>query len=217
MPYKACLFDLDGTLLNTLEDIADSMNRALQEAGLPTHPLDAYRYFVGNGVKILVERALSGHLEAFDQVEAAYRAYYSAGSHNKTRPYPGIEDILRALHRAGVPLCVLSNKPHGDTLQVMKEYFPDIPFAIVRGQIEGVAPKPDPAGALAIAEDMKFAPGDFLYSGDTAVDMTCAREAGMVPLGVTWGFRPRQELAEAGAAYIIDDPGEIVSLALGKR
>ena len=212
MNCKACLFDLDGTLLNTLDDIADCMNRALSGAGLPAHPACAYRYFVGNGVALLAQRAVGDHPALTEQVEAAYRAYYAVGCRNKTQPYPGVSDLLRQLNTAGIPICVLSNKPHEDTLTVVAEYFPDITFALVRGQVAAVPPKPDPAGAIAIAEDMGFAPSSFLYIGDTAVDMTCALRSGMVPVGVTWGFRPRSELAESGAAHIIDTPCQLLSL-----
>ena len=134
MAIKAVLFDLDGTLLDTLQDIADSMNRALRENGLPEHPVDAYRYFVGDGVKTLAQRATGFREDAIPAVLNAYQAYYSAASRNTTRPYPGIMEMLAALNARSLPVCVFSNKPHPDTLTVTAYYFPKISFAAIRGQ-----------------------------------------------------------------------------------
>ena len=212
MAVKACLFDLDGTLLNTLFDIGDAMNHALSDNGLPEHSYDAYRYFVGNGVKVLTERATGFKEDAYDRVLAAYRAYYAAGCRNKTGPYEGIQAMLAALSRMGLPLCVLSNKPHDDTLEVVSYYFHDIAFTKVQGQLDSVPVKPDPAGALVIAKALNISPSDFLYAGDTGVDMACARSAGMQAVGVTWGFRPEAELLEYGAQHIISHPDELPTL-----
>ena len=212
MAVRAVLFDLDGTLLNTLEDIADSMNRALIENGLPAHKLEAYKYFVGDGVKTLAMRACGFQEDQVQKVLTAYQAYYSAGCENKTRPYKGVKEMLARLAGMELKLCVFSNKPHRDTQYVMSRYFQKIHFHVIRGQLEGVPVKPDPTGALAIASELAISPADFLYVGDTGVDMTCANRAGMTPVGVLWGFRPLEELMQNEARHIIASPGDLLSL-----
>ncbi len=211
MAFRAVLFDLDGTLLDTLEDIAVSMNRALMENGFPQHPINAYRYFVGDGVKTLARR-VTGLEDGFEPVLKAYQAYYALECRNRTQPYEGIPKMLESLSRLGLPLCIFSNKPHDGTLAVVKGYFPQITFACVRGQMEGVPVKPDPTGALQIARELNIDPADFLYVGDTGVYMDCAKAAGMVPVGALWGFRTREELLEHGARHLIANPAEILAL-----
>lgn len=210
--YKAALFDLDGTLLNTLSDIADSMNRALAALGLPAHDVDKYRYFVGNGVKLLVQRAVGDHPALWAQAAALYQADYEKNSSVSTRPYNGIMDLLKALNAKKVPVAVFSNKPHADTLRVVRHYFPDIAFAFVRGQMAHVPVKPDPAGAVTAAREIGLPPESFVYAGDTDVDMLCANAAGMTAVGVTWGFRGQDELKKSGAAFIADAPQDILQL-----
>ncbi len=212
MAVRAILFDLDGTLLNTLEDIADSMNRALLENGLPVHALDAYKYFVGDGVKTLAMRATGFREKIAPKVLSAYQAYYSVGCENKTRPYEGVSEMLQKIISMGLKLCIFSNKPHRDTLYVTARYFPSIKFDAIRGQMEGVPVKPDPTGALEIARQLDIAPTDFMYVGDTGVDMTCANAASMTPVGVLWGFRKREELLENNARHIIAAPLELLDL-----
>ncbi len=209
---KAVLFDLDGTLTDTLSDISDAMNRALRLHGLPEWPRDDYRLLVGNGARILAQRAVRDRQDLAEAVLADYQAWYETHSLAATRPYDGIPELLRALTDRGVPCCVLSNKPDPDTNLVVRHFFPDIPFAVIRGQLPGVPVKPNPAGALAIAEALGLAPADFLYLGDTAVDMTCARAAGMVPVGALWGFRDRRELEESGARFLLASPGALTDL-----
>jgi len=212
MAVQAVLFDLDGTLLNTLADIADSMNRALLENGLKEHPLDAYRFFVGDGVKTLAQRATGFRADAIAAVLKAYQTYYAANCRNKTRPYDGVMEMLAALERRRLKLCVFSNKPHQDTLNVMAYYFPHIRFAAIRGQKENVPVKPDPTGALETAGELHTPPEDFLYVGDTGVDMACANAAGMIPIGALWGFRPREELVAHHARHLIEKPEELLAL-----
>ncbi len=212
MAIQAVLFDLDGTLLNTLEDIADSMNRALSENGLPEHSLNAYRYFVGDGVKTLAKRATGFKEELVPVVQKAYQSYYAAGCRNKTRPYDGVAFMLAELKMRGFKLCVFSNKPHQDTLNVTAYYFPDMHFDLIRGQKENVPVKPDPTGALEIARELRIPPEDFLYVGDTGVDMACANAAGMIPVGALWGFRTKDELIEHHARHLIDKPEELLAL-----
>lgn len=210
---QAVLFDLDGTLTNTLQDIATAMNRALRRAGLPEFPVDAYRYLVGDGAKKLAERAVRDRQALRDAVLADYQAYYETHNRVATRPYAGIPELLAGLAARGYKLCVLSNKPHADTVNVVAHYFPQVDFALVRGQVESVPVKPDPTGALAVASALGIPPEEFFYLGDTAVDMRCARRAGMRPIGVLWGFREAQELLDAGAEQLIRAPEDMLAIA----
>ncbi len=204
------LFDLDGTLLDTLADIADSVNAALAENGLPPHPEQSYRRFVGDGVKNLIARATGGDEQRSAAVLAAYRREYALRLCDKTKPYRGILPTLRALRRKGVPCCVFSNKPHEDTLTLVARLFPRHSFAAVAGQKEGVPIKPDPTGALALCESLGLSPREILYVGDSGVDMQTARAAGMRPLGVSWGFRGREELLAFGAEALLNHPRELL-------
>lgn len=208
---RAVVFDLDGTLTNTLEDIANAMNRALRMFGLPEWETDEYRYLVGNGVRILARRAVRDRQELAEEVGAEYQKWYETHNQEKTGPYDGIPELLRELNARDIPVCVLSNKPDPDTKNVIAHYFPDIRFAKVLGQTE-LPIKPDPAGAIAIAKEIGISPDHFMYLGDTAVDMKCAVNAGMHPIGVLWGFRTAEELKENGAEHLISAPMELIPL-----
>lgn len=208
--FKAVLFDLDGTLTNTLNDIAAAMNRALRLHGLAEFAVDDYRYLVGDGAKKLSERAVRDRPDLAEAVRAEYQSYYQCHTLDTTRPYDGIPELLHALVAQGLSVCVFSNKPHADTCRVVRHFFPDIPFAAVRGQQEGTPVKPDPTGALEIAAQLNIAPGDFLYLGDTSVDMTCASRAGMHAIGVLWGFRQAEELRQSGAELLIRQPLQLL-------
>lgn len=209
--HKAVLFDLDGTLTDTLTDIAAAMNRALRLHGLPEWPVEAYRYLVGNGAKVLSERCVRDRQELAPAVRQTYQAYYQTHNLVATKPYEGIPAMLSALHERGLALAVLSNKPDADTKNVVRHFFPEIPFAMVRGQVEGVPVKPDPAGALAVAEALRIAPEEFLYLGDTSVDMSCALAAGMHPIGALWGFRTEAELRDSGAEFLAKCPADVLN------
>ena len=210
MHIKAAVFDLDGTLTNTLNDIATAMNRSLRLHGLPEFSVDEYRYLVGDGAKKLAQRAVRNMQELAESVRREYQAYYQEHTLDTTRPYPGIPELLQALTERGIQVCVLSNKPHADTCGVVRHFFPEIPFAQIRGQVEGVPVKPDPTGALLIARTLGLKPEAFVYLGDTNVDMRTAVNAGMHPVGVTWGFRPAEELAQAGAEHLIGNPLDLL-------
>lgn len=209
---RAVLFDLDGTLTDTLEDIADAMNRSLRLHGLPQWPLDAYRYLVGDGAKKLAERAVRERQELALSVQREYQAYYQEHTRVKTKPYDGVPEMLCALQERGVPMAVFSNKPDADTKNVVAHFFPDVRFAVVRGQVEGVPVKPDPAGALAVAQAMGVLPEEVLYLGDTSTDMQCARNAGMHPMGALWGFRTEGELRDSGAECVLSQPLDLLSV-----
>ena len=207
---KAVLFDLDGTLTDTLEDIAAAMNRALRMAGLTEWETEAYKYLVGNGVRILAERAVKGHSELTDRVQREYQQWYEVHNTEHTAPYAGIPGLLRSLKERGLKICVLSNKPDADTKNVVSRYFPEIMFDAVQGQVPGVPVKPDPAGALKMAETLGIEPRSFAYVGDTAVDMSCAVAAGMHPFGALWGFRTAGELTGSGAEMLLKAPEELL-------
>ena len=207
---KAVLFDLDGTLTNTLQDIADAMNRALRLHGLPEWPLEAYRYLVGDGAKKLAERAVRERQELALAVQKEYQAYYETHTMVTTKPYDGVPEMLRALEEQGYKLAVFSNKPDADTKNVVAHFFPEVGWSVVRGQVAGVPVKPDPTGAFAAAEAMGVSPDEVLYLGDTSIDMACARNAGMHPVGAVWGFRTAQELTDSGAEWLACHPADIV-------
>lgn len=215
MSYRAVLFDLDGTLLDSLADLADAVNHMLADLGHPAHPQDAYRYFIGEGVEKLVERALPPERRDPDHLAAAtnrLREHYARDWAVKTRPYAGIPELVAALANRGLAQVVLSNKPDEFTRLMIAHYFPEKPFRIVRGALPGVAKKPDPAAAIAIAAELGVAPAQFLYLGDSAIDMQTAARAGMHAVGAAWGFRTCQELLENGARQVIAAPLDLLNL-----
>lgn len=215
MNFKAVIFDLDGTLLDTLDDIADSMNSILTRHGFPVHERDRYRHFVGDGVEMLVKRALPVNGQAEGILRECLREYneeYEKKGNQMTGPYDGVIETLNRLKSLPIRLAVLSNKPHDATLRCVNEFFPANTFDMALGQMDGMPRKPDPAGALRIAEFLDLSPQDILYCGDTDVDMKTAVAAGMYPVGVLWGFRSMEELKTNGARALIRHPGEIIEL-----
>jgi phosphoglycolate phosphatase len=214
MNYSAVLFDLDGTLLDSLEGIALAMNAVLGEQGWAKHPTSVYATMVGNGIEVLVERAISPQQpdgEAFNKLVSGYRRHYSHLWLRNSPPYPGIEELLAFLVKKGKALAVLSNKRDDFCKAMVAHFFPRIKFAAVRGALSGVAQKPDPSGALAIAKKLAIAPESFLYLGDTDVDMKTAGAARMFVGGVAWGFRSAAELKAAGARKIFDHPCDVIT------
>ncbi|WP_448873566.1 HAD family hydrolase [Desulfobulbus propionicus] len=215
MRYKAVLFDLDGTLLDTLEDLANAGNRILADQSLPVHAVEAYRYFVGDGIAMLVERILPPTHRQPQQIAAAVTAFqneYAENWNDHTAPYTGVAEMLDQLTERGVQLAILSNKPHAFTQLCVEQLLPRWAFAPVLGQRPGVPKKPDPVAALEAAEHMELRPQDILYVGDTSVDMRTARSAGMDPVGVLWGFRDADELSRAGAGWLISHPCELLPI-----
>lgn len=215
MKHGAIVFDLDGTLLDSLEDLADSMNAVLSRLGHPQHPKTAYCYFVGDGMASLARRALPEGGRDADTVAAcveAMRSEYDRRWAAKTRPYPGVPDLLDGLTRAGVPMAVFSNKPDDFTVLMVRELLAPWSFASVKGLQPGVPPKPDPTGALAVAAQMGVAPDTCLFLGDSSPDMMAARAAGMLAVGALWGFRGRQELVASGAQVLVEEPLQVLDL-----
>ncbi len=217
MKYHAAIFDFDGTLLDTLDDLADSMNEVLAELGMPIHPVSPYRYFVGDGMENLARRAAPKGTDeqTIKQMARLMDDKYGANWSKKTRPYDGVVPLLAELRRRGLKLGLLSNKPDAFTQIMAKYYFGPETFDAVFGARAGVAKKPDPAGALEIAGIFDMAPQRFLYFGDTNTDMRTGRAAHMFTVGVTWGFRPVEELNEAGAQAIIDRPEQALTFLVG--
>jgi len=214
MPYKAILFDLDGTLLNTLEDLGDAVNRVLTRAGLPVHSLHAYRHFIGDGVVMLMSRALpedKRNDETIRNLVEAFRKDYGENWNVKTKPFEGVPGMLDALVRRRIRMAVLSNKPHAMTRRCIEELLPEWTFEVVLGQRENVPRKPDPSGALEAADHLNLLPKQILYLGDSAVDMLTARAAGMFAVGALWGYRSMDELKGAGAQALIDRPEDVLS------
>jgi len=213
--YTAALFDLDGTLLDTLDDLAAAANQVLEEHGLPVHPKEAYKYFVGDGLMTLIERIVPDDKRdpaLLARLADDFRQVYGKMWQVRSRPYPGIDDMLSRLADHGLRLAVLSNKPHTFTRLCVDNLLANHQFDLVLGQRDGVAKKPDPAGALEVAAGLNIAPADFLYLGDTAVDMETAKRAGMCAVGVLWGFREESELRQAGADHILHSPMQVMEL-----
>jgi phosphoglycolate phosphatase len=209
------VFDLDGTLLDTLTDLAACTNAALAALGQPGHPLDAYRYLVGEGMEQLVRRALPPAARDEARVQeglALLKAGYEHGWMRHTRPYPGIAELLDRLVGRGVAMAVLSNKADAFTQVMVEHYLGRWPFVGVRGSRPDVPRKPDPAAALELARELGCEPARLGFVGDTAIDVKTARAAGMHPIGVLWGFRGEDELRLAGATRLVRSPAELATV-----
>lgn len=213
MNFQAAIFDLDGTLINSLEDLADSANAMLASYGFPTHPLDPYRYFVGNGSRKLIERCLPKEKATDpDFVEEAlqrYKEIYAHHTEDKTRPYVGILSALQMLQKQGIPMGICTNKHQSAADEIVAHMFPAGLFQAVVGDRPGLPRKPNPQKVLQMAEEFGVAPNCVAYFGDTSVDMDTAHHAGFYAVGVLWGFRPKGELVAHGADLLLASPREI--------
>ncbi len=215
MTYKAVLFDLDGTLLDTIDDIGDALNRVLEQNRFPTHTMDVYSKFVGDGALNLIIRALPEDKRIDTVINTCFDAFFDDYNQNwnvKTKPYDGIPELLDKITARGLKMAVLSNKPHKYTVKCMAGFLSDWNFEVVFGQRDHVPRKPDPAGALEVAEQLNISPSDFLYLGDTETDLKTSIAAGMSPVGVLWGFRSSEELKESGAKVLIKNPLDAIDL-----
>ena len=211
--YKACIFDLDGTLTDTLESLIYSVNATLKELKLPCITADQCRQFVGNGAKVLLEKALKAagdvKLTKIEEAEEVYKRIFGINCTYKVKPYEGIPELLAYMKEAGLKLAVLSNKPHGQTTKVVKTFFGEELFSHVQGQCDKIKRKPDPAGVLYILEQLGVLPEECVYVGDSEVDIRTGEAAGTKTIGVTWGFRTREMLGRAGAKDMVDCPEEL--------
>lgn len=214
MQYKAVIFDLDGTLVDSLADLSDSVNLMLESYGFPTHEVEKYRYFVGNGSKKLMERTLprdkAASAEFVEEALAKYKAIYKEHLLEKTRPYNGVRELLAELKSRGIPLAVCTNKHNDAALTIVKILFAPGTFEEVLGDRPGFPKKPNPATPLEIASHLGVKPDEVAYLGDTSVDMETAVHAGFLPVGVLWGFRPEEELVKSGAKVLLKAPLELL-------
>lgn len=212
---RLIIFDLDGTLLDSIADLANSTNYALRKNGFPVHELPAYKFFVGNGIDKLFERALpegektTGNI---GKIRKDFLAHYEIHKADYTAPYPGIPELLGELARRGIKLAVASNKYQEATRNLIARYFPEICFSAVFGQREQIPVKPDPTIVSDILSATDTTTADTLYVGDSGVDMQTASNAGVTGVGVTWGFRPRSELEKYHPGHLVDRPEQILEL-----
>jgi phosphoglycolate phosphatase len=217
MKFSAAIFDLDGTLLNTLDDLADAMNSVLRSMDAPVHPAGSYKLFVGQGFEMLGRNVLPENRRDQDTIVScvnSMKAVYAGKWAIKTRPYDGIPELLDSLKLHGVPCAVLSNKAHEFTIKMVGHFFGENVFDLILGA--GSVPlKPDPAGALQIAASLRLSPAKCMFVGDSGVDMQTATNAAMFPVGVTWGFRSREELLANGAKLLVDRPEEVLRVCVG--
>lgn len=215
MRFKAVIFDLDGTLLDTIEDIKETMNQVLREYNYQEYSQEEYKYFVGKGVDNLIKEVMkSGNIEqeAFAKLKKGYYEVYIKQATVNTKIYDGISELLTELKQKGISLNVLSNKPHSQTIEVIKHYFDDNVFDLVYGKKEEFLPKPHPDSASDLVANLNLNPEEILYVGDTETDMFTAKNAKFYSIGVLWGFRKKEELVNAGADKIVENPTEILEL-----
>jgi len=210
---KTIIFDLDGTLIDSLEDIAVCMNKVLEELNLPTYEINEYKYFVGGGISVLVDNVLKGEsTQIKEEVTKRFKVIYDQKLHAKTKPYEGIYELLKELEKLDCNLAILSNKPHKFTVEYANSLFDNFNFKEVHGQKVDVPKKPDPIAAINIAKSFNTPCEEIYFVGDTMVDMQTAKNAGMIAIGVLWGFRDEKELNEHGADYLVSHPLEILEI-----
>ena len=210
--YKTFIFDLDGTLLDTLQDLADSVNHALRQYGMPEHSLDDIRRFVGNGVRLLMERAVPEGAQhpLFEEAFATFRQYYMQHSLDTTRPYDGIVETIHELKQRGCRLAVVSNKMMAATQELVAHFFPDIEVAIGEHEAAGIRKKPAPDTVDEALRQLGVTREGAVYVGDSDVDLLTARNSGLPCISVLWGFRDREFLEEHGATFFAAAPADVV-------
>lgn len=214
---KTIIFDLDGTLIDSLEDIAVCMNQVLKELDLPTHEMNDYKYFVGGGISILVDNALNAlnkeiSDELKEKVTQRFKEIYDQKLHAKTKPYEGIYELLDELVKLDYNIGILSNKPHEFTLAYAQSLFSKYNIPQIHGQKSDVPKKPDPSAAITIANSFNSTCEETYFVGDTMVDMQTAVNAKMIGIGVLWGFRDEEELMENGATFVVKHPLDILEI-----
>jgi len=214
--FQYIIFDLDGTLLNTIDDLADAGNWVCRNHGWPTHTVDEYKYFVGNGMTKLTTRFMPEELRAPEKIQETlneFMPYYNAHKADKTAPYPGMTELLGRLKAAGISMAVLTNKAHELSGPVVEHYYPGL-ISMVQGALTGVPTKPDPTLLHKLMERMGADPERTLFVGDSNVDIQTAKNGGLTSCGVLWGFRTRAELETEGANYLAQTPEELEHLIL---
>ena len=214
---KLVIFDMDGTILDTIEDLANATNHALKQFNFPVHDVESYRFFVGNGVNKLLERVLPEahkNADAVAMLKHEFLKYYFFHADDCTKPYLGIPALLNKLHLQGLKLAVASNKMHDATVELAKRFFPEIPFISVLGQRDGIPTKPSPYIVDEIIKRAGVTKSETLYVGDSGVDAATALNAGVAFVGVLWGFRPQAELEAAGATQFVEKPEEIEGMVV---
>lgn len=215
--FSHVIFDLDGTLLDTLEDLADATNWVCEQHGWPVHPLEAYKGFVGNGAGKLLERVTPPSVELTDALRALlmeeFTRRYTRHSANKTHAYAGMPEAVMRLKEAGVKLGVLTNKPHAAAVPIVERYYPGV-FAAVQGAVPGAPLKPDPTVLRLLMDRVGATVERTLFVGDSDVDIRTGKNGGLAACGVLWGFRTREELESEGADFIAENPAELAALVL---
>lgn len=215
MKFKTAIFDLDGTLLNTLEDLSDAVNYALKQKAYPLRTMEEVRCFIGNGIEMLIRRAVPPETEEKDMLDtlSIFRDYYRTHVRIKTQPFEGIPEAIDELKNQGFALAVVSNKSHGETEALVREFFGDA-ITISLGSLPDFPKKPAPNGVLRVLTALGADADSAVYIGDSDVDVATAKNAGLFSIGVTWGYRDKAVLADAGADCIVDTPKELLSLFL---
>jgi phosphoglycolate phosphatase len=219
MAARAAIFDLDGTILDTIPDLAGSLNSALAEFGLPEIPAEKIQAMVGNGITVLVERALppaNRRPETITEVRSLFKSVYQERQLEKTRPFPGIGELLAQLRAKGWPLGILSNKDHQNAVLIAEHFFPGL-FDAVTGLAPGLSPKPDCNGALETARRLGSEPSNIYYFGDSDVDMITAKNCGFIAIGAGWGYRSQEELKAAGARIVLERPQDFINFLAGQE
>ncbi|MDY6226461.1 MAG: HAD family hydrolase [Clostridium sp.] len=214
--FKVAIFDLDGTLLNTLDDLANACNYALNKFSFPTHEVEEYKKFIGNGIYKLVERAVPNNKkdkETVEKVLEIFSEYYNEHMIEMTKPYEGIITLLDELRVKGIKLAVVSNKKHEFTIEIVNKYFGNR-FDVVLGHRENYKEKPDPTSVLEIIKKFNVSKSECIYIGDSNVDVMTARNSGIKCIGVSWGFRGKEELAKAQADYLADNTIELKNIII---
>lgn len=214
--YQNVIFDLDGTLLNTIDDLADAANWVCVNHGWPTHTVEEYKQYVGNGMTKLAQRFVPTDWRTpagIKQILDEFMPYYDAHKEDKTAPYPGIPDLLHELKRAGVNIAVLSNKAHSLVPSILENYFPGV-FSYTQGAVDGIPTKPDPTLLHRLMKEMGASQESTLFVGDSNVDVRTAKNGGLTCCGVLWGFRGREELEQEGADFLAENTDELKQLIL---
>ncbi len=210
--FKLVIFDLDGTLINSLEDLGTAINVSLKKMGLPTHSMDKFNYFVGNGIRKLCERAVGEHQDRVDELYKLFGEYYGSHYAVYTKPYENVNQLLETLKDNNIKIAVASNKAENFVVQIVSELFPSIKFDSVKGQVDTRDKKPSPEIVFQIMQELGISKEQTVMVGDSNVDITTGKNADIYTIGCLWGFRDYQELSQAGADSIVANPLEIIDL-----